>query len=274
MPELPEVETIRSSLAPLVSGRRIRRVDVRCGALRQPVSPGLAVELEGRTVLAAKRRAKYLLLELDEPRTWIFHMGMSGRLMHVPDPDKEGLRRHDHVVIELEGLAGVLVYNDPRRFGLMLLERSDECPWLASLGPEPLDVDAFTPDLLWQLRARTNRYVKHVLMDQRVVAGLGNIYVNEILHVAGIRPRRRLSRLTRKEVGVLVDSTRTIIKEAIEHRGSTVSDFLDGIGKKGGYQWRHRVYDRGGQPCPACETKIAMIVVAQRSTFYCPSCQR
>lgn len=272
MPELPEVETIRSTLAPLVVGRRIGQVEVRCTALRRPIPENLAVELSGRRILAARRRAKYLLLDLDDERSWIFHMGMSGVLSHHPEKSFVAAV-HDHVVISLDGLPGRLVFRDPRRFGLVLLERPSQCELLTKLGPEPLDRDAFDADLLWQVRKRTRRRIKDVLMDQTVVAGLGNIYVNEILFVAGIRPRRRLVSLSRREVELLVDAVRTIIAEAIEHRGSTVSDFLDGIGRRGGYQWRHRVYDRAGQPCPQCETTIKTIVVSQRSSFYCPQCQ-
>jgi formamidopyrimidine-DNA glycosylase len=274
MPELPEVETVRSSLEPLVLGRRVDAVDVRFPRLRRPVPEDFATSLVGRRIVAARRRAKYLLFDLDDGLSWIVHLGMSGRLLHRPASDAGPAVLHDHVVVRLEGEGGRLVLNDPRRFGLTLVEDAEASSLFAHLGPEPLDAQAFNADVLWRLRARTRRSLKDVLMDQRVVAGLGNIYVSEILFLAGLRPRRRLERLSRAEVEVLVEAVRTILREAIEHRGSTVSDFLDGIGKRGGYQWRHRVYDRAGQPCGTCGTTIKGIVIGARSSFYCPRCQR
>ncbi len=274
MPELPEVETIRRSLEPLIVGRRIETVDVRCAALRVPVPDSLSGALVGRSIEAAERRGKFLLFHLsDEPRRWIVHLGMSGRLLHAAMGVGDTDARHDHVVVSL-GDGCRLVYNDPRRFGLMLLERTEDCRWLAGLGPEPLDRERFDGRYLAAVRRGTRRTVKDVLMDQRIVAGLGNIYVNEILFVAGVRPRRRMDRVTAVELDRIVEAVRLVIAEAIEHRGSTVSDFLDGIGRRGGYQWRHRVYDREGAPCPRCEQPIKSVTVAQRSSFYCPRCQK
>jgi len=273
MPELPEVETIRRSLEPVVVGRTVCSVDVRCASLRKPVPPGLAQRVTGRRIAATGRRAKYLLIEMDDGLMWIFHMGMSGRLQHFPAAAGEARAKHDHLVVLLDD-DSTLVFNDPRRFGLVLLEDGTTKSVFADYGPEPLDRAGFHGDYLAGFRSRTNRTIKDVLMDQRIVAGLGNIYVNEILFLAGVRPRRRLRRVTGAECERIVDATRTIIEEAIEHRGSSVSDFLDGIGRRGGYQWRHRVYGREGEPCPNCGASIRAIVVGQRSSFYCSGCQR
>lgn len=273
MPELPEVETIRRSLAPLVSGCRVESVQVRCRALRLPVAADFEVSLRGRTITGLRRRGKYLLIDLDSPKCWVVHLGMSGRLVHRERNSLSDVAKHDHLFVSLADGAGALVFNDPRRFGLSVVTEEQGCPFFEKMGPEPLDQEAFDADYLWALRSRTRRTVKDVLMDQRVVAGLGNIYVSEILFVAGVRPRVRFDRLSRKRIEGIVDGVRTIIAEAIEHRGSTVSDFLDGIGRRGGYQWRHRVYDREGKPCPICETPIRSVVIAARSSFYCPQCQ-
>ena len=180
---------------------------------------------------------------------------------------------HDHIVVTLDD-RGRVVFNDPRRFGMAVVEEPRTSALFAHYGPDALDADAFTADSLFAERRRTKRSIKDVLMDQRVVAGLGNIYVSEALYHAGVRPRRRLARLTRAECVRVVDCVRRVLADAIEHRGSTVSDFLDGIGRRGGYQWRHAVYDRAGQPCPACGDAIRRVVIAQRSSFYCPRCQR
>jgi formamidopyrimidine-DNA glycosylase len=144
---------------------------------------------------------------------------------------------------------------------------------LSGIGPEPLDESAFDAGYFAGWKTKTRRAVKDVLMDQRVVAGVGNIYANEILYSAGVRPTRRMHRVTRRECEAIVEATRTILAEAIEHRGTTMSDFLDGVGRRGGYQWRRRVYDREGEPCPACSRALSSVVVGQRSSFFCSRCQ-
>jgi formamidopyrimidine-DNA glycosylase len=273
VPELPEIETILRSLGPLVAGRTVESVDVRRPTLRRTLGRGFAASLVGRTVVGARRRAKYLIFDLDDGRSWIVHFGMSGRMLHFVRGAERREEPHDHVVVVLDD-GSTLVFNDPRRFGLMAVETAEGCTLLASIGPEPLDAQAFDASYLAGLRSRTRRTVKDVLMDQRVVAGLGNIYVNELLFVAGIRPRRRLARMTFAECAHVVDAARTILAEAIEHRGSSISDFLDGVGRRGAYQWRRRVYDRAGEPCVRCKAAIKSTVVGQRSSFYCPRCQR
>ncbi len=273
MPELPEVETLRLSLEPYVVGRRVCGVEVRCRRLRRPLAADFTRRLRGRTIVAARRRAKYLLLDLDGGGSWMVHLGMSGRLLYVENCSHYQAGKHDHVLVSLDG-DSLLVFNDPRRFGLMLIDDPANAELLQRIGPEPLDAAAFDGDYLCALRRRTDREIKTVLMDQRVVAGLGNIYVNEILFAARVRPRRRMPRVSTAECRAIAEATRSVLAEAIEHRGSTLSDFLDGVGRRGGYQWRRRVYDRAGQPCPRCATEIKSVVVAQRSSFYCPRCQR
>lgn len=273
VPELPEVETIRRTLEPLMVGRRIEQIEVRCARLRWPVSADMAAGLRGRWVRALDRRAKYLIVRLDDGARWLVHFGMSGRLVHSGPGAQGEPEKHDHVIITLSD-GGRLTFNDPRRFGFMRLEQSAGPGSLDGLGPEPLDEAGFHAEYLAERARKTRRAVKDMLMDQSVVAGLGNIYVSEALYVAGIRPRRTARRLTAAECGRIVEAVRVVLAEAIEHRGSTVSDFLDGIGRRGGYQWRRRVYDRASEPCPACATPIKSVVIGQRSSFYCPRCQR
>jgi len=272
VPELPEVETIRRSLEPAINGLRIASVEVRRRDLRWPIAEDFEGRMIGRTITKLSRRAKYLLMHLDDEQLWVVHFGMSGRLLHETG-EPGGGDKHDHVVVGF-GKHGRLVFNDPRRFGSMQLYAAADRGFLAGLGPEPLGDDAFDGEYLFAMGRRTRRCLKDVLMDQRVVAGLGNIYVNEALFLAGLRPKRALRRVTRKDCERLVESVQSVLTEAIEHRGSTISDFLDGIGRRGGYQWRRRVYDRGGEPCLACTTTIKAVIVGQRSTFYCPKCQR
>jgi len=273
MPELPEVETIRRTLCPLVVGRKVVFVDVRRRDLRRTIPPGFESALVGRTIVGADRRAKYLLLRLDDGLAWLVHLGMSGRLLWLAPGSPSDGAGHEHVVVTLDDGARI-VFRDPRRFGSMEITDAADSPLLAELGPEPLDTAHFTSSYLARLRARTRRSVKDVLMDQRVVAGLGNIYVNEILFLSRVRPSRRMVRLTHAECDAIVAATRTIIEEAIEHRGTSVSDFLDGIGRPGAYQWRRRVYGRNGEPCPECGRPIRSSRVAQRSSFFCNRCQR
>lgn len=272
MPELPEVETIRVSLDGVVTGRTVERLDLRTPRLRLPLDETLRRCVVGRRIVATSRRGKYLLLALDDGRAWIFHMGMSGRLrFHEEGPCEPAV--HDHVVAHFrEG--GMLVFHDPRRFGLCVVDDPASSKLLAAMGPEPLDREGFDEAYFAGFRRTTARTVKDVLMDQRVVAGLGNIYVNEILFRAGVRPRRRMSRLSVAECDRIVAATREVIADAVREGGSTISDFLDGIGRRGGYQGYHLVYDREHEPCPRCATPIRQVTVGQRSSFYCPACQR
>ena len=272
MPELPEVETVRRTISPFVTTRRVVAVEARRRDLRIRLAQDFESALVGRTIVAVTRRAKYLLFGLDNDRAWIVHLGMSGTLCRVAAGVVGGATAHEHVVISLDD-GSRIVFRDPRRFGLMVVADLGACELLADLGPEPLDEDAFSGAYLSALRSRTKRPVKSVLMDQHIVAGLGNIYVNEILYVAGIRPTKRMHRLTRRNCEDLAAATRAVIGEAIEHRGTSMRDFLDGIGRKGGYQWRRLVYDREGERCGRCAGEIRSRVVGQRATYFCASCQ-
>ena len=268
MPELPEVETVCRTIAPHVVGRRIVRVDVRERRLRRPIAPDLGARLAGRTIRGVRRRAKYVLLDVGDGLDWVVHLGMSGRFC-VGDPPP-GLP-HVHVVAELQG--GVRLYfRDPRRFGLMLLA-ADEAE-LGELGVEPLGPD-FTADLLWRLSRRHRRVtVKSLLMDGRLVVGVGNIYANEALFHAGIRPSRRSARLSRAEAARLVEAVRAVLERAIASRGSSLLDYRDADGNEGEFQSMLYVYERAGEPCRNCGTTIRRSVIGGRGTFYCPSCQR
>jgi formamidopyrimidine-DNA glycosylase len=268
MPELPEVETVRRTLEPHVVGRRVLAVDVRERRLRRPIAADFAARLRGRTVRAVARRAKYLLLDVGDGLRWVVHLGMSGRFC-VGAP-AAGLS-HVHVVVELEG--GVQLYfRDPRRFGLMLLSADDGD--LGVLGVEPLGPD-FDADLLWSLVKHHRRLTaKSLLMDGRLIAGVGNIYANEALHHAGIRPTRRCARLSRAEVARLAEAVRGVLERAIASRGSSLLDYRDGDGNAGEFQRSLFVYERGGEPCRACATPVRRLVVGGRGTFYCPRCQR
>ena len=271
MPELPEVETTRRGLAPLVVGRSIERLDVREPRLRWPVAPGIADALAGRRVSAVGRRAKYLLFETDAG-TLLVHLGMSGGLRFhseaVPPPGV-----HDHFDIRFDD-GGCLRFHDPRRFGsLHFCPEPDRHPLLASIGPEPLAAD-FTADYLAGACRGRRVAIKQLLMNSRVVAGIGNIYANEALYRAGIHPSRAAGRIARPRFGGLVDGVRGVLNDAIERGGTTLRDFAGSDGRPGYFQLDLDVYDRAGEPCRRCGEPIRVTTIGQRSTYYCARCQR
>jgi len=268
MPELPEVETVCRTIAPHVIGRAIVSVDVRERRLRRPVAPDLAARLAGRTIRGVRRRAKYVLLDVGDGLDWVVHLGMSGRFC-VGDPPDGML--HVHVVASLEG--GVRLYfRDPRRFGLMLV--TDDERDLGVLGVEPLGPD-FDGALLARLARRHRRLtVKSLLMDGRLVAGVGNIYANEALFHAGIRPTRRCARLTRAEAARLAEAVRAVLERAIASRGSSLLDYRDADGNEGEFQRSLFVYERAGEACRRCGSLVRRQVIGGRGTFWCPRCQR
>ena len=271
MPELPEVETTRRGIAPHVEGRRVTRVVVRQRRLRWPVPRALQRELTGRTVKSVGRRAKYLLLGTDAG-TAILHLGMSGSLRLVPADSPPG--PHDHVEHQLDD-GNCLRLTDPRRFGALLWTRADPArhPLLRDLGPEPFDA-AFNGAYLYR-RARGRRLaVKNFLMDSHTVAGVGNIYANEALFLAGIHPARPAGRVSARRYERLAQSVRDILQQAIAQGGTTLRDFVGGDGRPGYFRQTLRVYGRAGQPCPVCNTRLRVTHIGQRSTFYCPRCQR
>ncbi len=269
MPELPEVETLRCGLAAEVTGREILDVRVHERRLRWPLVPDFEASLTARRIEAVRRRAKYLLLDLDDGAVWLVHLGMSGTF--VVESPVAPRRKHTHVVATL-GDGRELRFRDPRRFGFMRVAPESGLDMLHALGVEPLD-PAFTATGLYALARRQRRAIKSLLMDQRVVAGLGNIYVSEILFRAGVRPGRRTSRVTRAQAERIVEATQHVLGEAIALRGSSISDYRDEHGETGGFQNTFRVYERAGAPCVRCSTAIRRRIIVGRSSFYCPTCQ-
>ncbi len=273
MPELPEIETIRRGLGPLLVGRRVLGVEVRERRLREPVAPRGLARLRGATVTGIRRRSKYLLLDTDNGLTLLVHLGMTGQLW-VADRDRPR-RPHEHVVILLDD-GRELRYADIRRFGLMHVVRSDRIdlhPRLKGLGPEPLD-GAVTGETLFRATRSLKKPVKNFLMDTRAIAGVGNIYACEALYRAGISPRKGVRRVGRPGWDRLVTGLREVLNEAITAGGTTLRDFLNAEGDVGTFAVSLRVYDRKGKPCGRCGKSIRRIVQAGRSTFYCPRCQR
>jgi formamidopyrimidine-DNA glycosylase len=269
VPELPEVETVVRCLAPELRGRRVRRVDVHETRLRGGLAPDFAARLRGRRIGDIGRRGKYLLAHLDDGRVWLVHLGMTGRLVlsTVPVP----AARHDHVVVHLDDGRRV-TFNDARRFGRMAVLDPDAVATETGAGVDPL-ADDFTGAILGALARGRRTSVKALLMDQRRIAGLGNIYVNEALFHAGIRPGRAAGRLRRADCDRLAAAIRRVLEHAIARGGSSISDYRDGLGRSGWFQIEHRVYDRAGEPCRKCATPIRARTIVGRSSFYCPRCQ-
>ncbi|WP_421761582.1 bifunctional DNA-formamidopyrimidine glycosylase/DNA-(apurinic or apyrimidinic site) lyase [Devosia sp.] len=292
MPELPEVETVRRGLAPYVEGARIERVILNRPDLRFPFPAGFAEALMGTTITLADRRAKYLLFRLSSGATWLSHLGMTGSYRFEDfkfkepsryyEPDED--RKHDHLVLELDHPEHGklrLIYNDARRFGFVdLFTEESESAYLKGLGPEPLS-NAFNAVEMAERFKGKKAPMKAALLDQRVVAGLGNIYVSEALHRAHIRPDVAAARLVlrsgapSRRLEDLADGVRTVLTEAIEAGGSTLRDFRAADGTSGYFQHRFAVYDREGEPCPTplCRGTIKRIVQSGRSSFFCPTCQ-
>ncbi len=281
MPELPEVETVRRGLLPVLEGQRIARADVNRPDLRWPLPPGMADRLTGATVTALRRRSKYILADLSTGETLLIHLGMSGRILisgaqvgafHHAHPAPE---KHDHVVLHMDSGARI-TFNDARRFGamdLMPTGAEDRHPLLASLGPEPLG-NAFSQAYLAAALSGKRTPVKAALLDQTIVAGLGNIYVCETLHRARISPRRLAGNLGPLRVARLVPLIRDVLAEAIDAGGSSLRDYRQADGELGYFQHSFRVYGREGQPCPVCAAPVLRIVQSGRSSFFCGTCQR
>lgn len=286
MPELPEVETVRRGLEPVLSGAHLARVRANRPDLRFPLPDGFVQRLTGATILRLDRRAKYILAPLDRGDTLVMHLGMTGRF-EIAAP--EGTLRpgdfarvvtpedkHAHVIFETEAGATVTYY-DPRRFGFMDLIPTDGIerhPWFATMGPEPLGA-GFDARTLEKAFANRKQGPKTLLLDQRTVAGLGNIYVCEALHRAHISPFKPSGGIAKKRLGPLTTAIKDVLAEAVEVGGSTLKDFAAADGALGYFQHRFRVYDREGEPCPTpdCRGVIAREVQAGRSTFFCPVCQ-
>ena len=275
MPELPEVETTRRGIAPYLIGRRVTGVILRRPDLRWPIPAEVSELLPGQRIDAVERRAKYLLLHT-EVGSALLHLGMSGVLRVLPPDAPVG--KHDHVDIALERTATqadrILRFTDPRRFGCLLWQAPGEIhSLLANLGPEPL-TDAFDGDLMWHISRSRTAAVKLFLMDNAVVVGVGNIYASEALFAAGIDPRRAAGSVSRVRYARLAAEVKRILAWAIERGGTTLRDFINPDGAPGYFFRELNVYGRAGEPCNVCGTAIRQVVLGQRSTFWCPHCQR
>lgn len=282
MPELPEVETVRRGLTPAMEGQVIVQADVNRPNLRWPFPENMAQRLTGQTVLKLRRRSKYILADLNGGETLLIHLGMSGRMLISGDPlgqfihEHPAPQKHDHVVFHMSNGARV-TFNDPRRFGAMdLLEtaKAEQHKLLSVLGPEPLG-NHFNDSVLIEAFQNKKSPVKSALLDQRIVCGLGNIYVCEALYRAGISPKRLAKDISQAGIKLLVPIIRQVLSEAIEAGGSSLKDFRQADGELGYFQHSFDVYGREGKPCrgAACAHVIERIVQSGRSSFYCTSCQ-
>ncbi len=271
MPELPEVETTLRGIEPHISQRRIVELVLRADKLRYPLDKALCQVLPGQVILKVTRRAKYLLIECTDG-TLILHLGMSGVLRILAADTTE--QKHDHVDL-IFGDGMMLRFSDPRRFGMFLYTKEpvEDHPLLVKLGPEPLAAE-FDGAYLHQRSRNKTVAVKPFIMDQSVVVGVGNIYANEALFRAGIDPRRPAGKVSFKRYAALADRIKGVLAEAISAGGTTISDFRQSDGKPGYFAQELQVYGRSGQPCPACSMKITSLRLGQRSTYYCPRCQR
>jgi formamidopyrimidine-DNA glycosylase len=270
MPELPEVETVVRDLRPLLVGRRFAAVRVGAKRLRRPWKKAWAAQLVGATVGAVRRRGKWIILDLDAGSRLVVHLGMTGQF--TVSAATEPTPNHTHFVFTL-GDDAELRFRDARRFGSVELfadEASVQKFLAARLGPEPFDLE---PAAFRTALRASRRTLKALLLDQTVVAGVGNIYADEALHRARLHPERRGASLTAAEADRLRDAVASVLTRAIARRGSTIRDYVGGSGLSGGFQTEHRVYGRAGEACPACAAPIEVVRVAGRSSHYCPSCQ-
>lgn len=279
MPELPEVETIKNALSKAVDKANITKVSIFNNHFRKIIPDDFARRIEGAQVMAIRRKAKYLLLELSNGLTVIWHLGMSGKVK-ISDFPPENLEKHDHVLIETD--KGTIVFNDARRFGMLTYEETDKldnCSLFSHIGADPFDERL---DGLYLYNKLQNKKIpiKAALLDQEIVNGIGNIYASEALFDAGIRPTRPAGELSRKDCGKLLESVRRILRRAIEAGGSSIHDYRKPDGSLGYFQNMHCVYNKTGQKCPGCTCNVAQtggikkIVQAGRSTFYCPVKQK
>lgn len=271
MPELPEVETTRRGVDPHVVGRKIVALELHEPRLRWRVPDTLPGEVAGQRVRQTGRRAKYLLLEL-ESGTLLLHLGMSGSLRVLPAETPR--LTHDHFDLLLD--SGVtLRFNDPRRFGSLHYTKDNvgEHPLLRRLAPEPLS-DAFNAEYLWRITRKKKIAIKQLLMNSAQVVGVGNIYASEALFRARIRPKRQAKSLTRVEVAKLVRAVRAVLTMAIKVGGTTLRDYVNADGTPGYFKQKLYVYERAGQPCRVCGTKVRQFTQGQRSTYFCPTCQK
>ena len=276
MPELPEVETVRRALVPAMEDRQILHAHVGRPDLRWPLPDQLASRLEGRVVGGLQRRGKYVLLPLDQGETMLLHLGMSGSIrIHQAQPP---IGKHDHIVLTMgSGMANAaeswIVFNDPRRFGWLDLYRGEVHPMLVDMGPEPLGTSFSANHLVAALAGRKGP-IKTALLDQALVAGIGNIYACEALFMAGLSPRRKAGTIRGGRADRLVAAIRSVLASAIEDGGTSLRDHVQPGGEIGYFVQRLTVYGRDGQLCGTCGATIRRIIQSGRSSFYCPDCQR
>ncbi len=270
MPELPEVETTRRGIAPYVVGETIKNVTIRERRLRWPIPASLKRTLQQQLIRKLERRAKYLLFHT-EKGCMLLHLGMSGslRIIEAGTPPE----KHDHVDIVFES-GRTLRFRDPRKFGSIHWTKDDpqKHPLLNKLGPEPLS-DALTGEYLFARSRKRTQSIKTFIMDSRIVVGVGNIYANESLFLAGINPKKKAGRISLTRYNALADDIKKVLASAIDKGGTTLRDFINGEGKPGYFRNELKVYDRGGQACVNCGQAIKNIRLGQRSTFYCSNCQ-
>jgi formamidopyrimidine-DNA glycosylase len=270
MPELPEVETIRRGLAPLITGATVERLVVRENRLRWPIAPDLQQIVADQRIHSIERRAKYLLIELDDAFLLV-HLGMSGSLRYLKANTPP--LKHDHYDLELSDGA-VVRYNDPRRFGsLHHVSVPSQHALLRDLGPEPLSSD-FTGEYLWQRSRGRKVGIKQLIMNSRIVVGVGNIYASEALFRAGIHPTRPAGRISRQRLDRLCLEIRAVLNDALLSGGTTLRDFVNSEGRPGYFRQSLAVYERAGQPCRRCGDTIRRRVIGQRASYYCVNCQR
>jgi formamidopyrimidine-DNA glycosylase len=266
MPELPEVETVVRTLRPLALNRSIDAVRILRPDIIQPGKIDLAAKILRRTITGLDRRGKKIVFQLDDANRFYIHLGMSGRLTH--ESPQAPMMPHTHLILQIA--AGEIRFVDPRRFGGVFWLGTDQSPD-DGLGPEPFNLQS---KQLTQILSKTSRAIKTSLLDQKLIAGIGNIYADEALFTAGIHPQTIARKLSSSQITRLNRAIKTVLNRAIRHKGSTLRDYRDANGNPGSFQKIHRVYDRTQQPCLVCKTKITRIVLGGRSTHFCPKCQQ
>lgn len=276
MPELPEVETTRSGIAPHIDGKAISKLVVRQPKLRWPIPDDLPKIVKGQTVLAVRRRAKYLLIDIGKSKvkgTLIIHLGMSGSLRVIKGKAPEPLKHEHFDLVFSKDL--MLRFTDPRRFGACLWQDANETEnaFLDHLGPEPLS-DEFSAQYLFEKSRKRTSAVKTFIMDQRIVVGVGNIYASESLFLSGINPKKAAGKISLAKYELLTEQIKQVLARAIKQGGTTLKDFVGSDGKPGYFAQQLNVYGRKDEPCPHCESPIKQITQGQRSTFYCSTCQK
>lgn len=280
MPELPEVETIKTAVAKGIGNCRILNLEIRNGRLREKVPDDIAQKVKGTSISNYKRVAKYIVIELSNQICLLWHMGMSGKVK-ILDKRPESLDKHDHIVITTEN--GVIIYNDPRRFGLFTYcPKKDlaKCHWLSKIGLDPFDEKLNKDYLYTNLQKHSKTPIKITLLNQAIIAGIGNIYASEILYESRIIPTRLSGNITKAECQTLIKNTQKVLNKAIAAGGSTLRDYKKPDGSMGYFQQQHCVYNKTGQKCPDCHCDIKKTggikrsVMGGRSTFYCESLQK